>query len=196
VVVKLVHVAGQTPPDPDELHGLKPKHITTQDELNQFEHLNIVAGQRWAMKQYAKRDLLHEGFVRDLHKKMFDKTWKWAGNFRSSDKNIGTPWEHIGTRLDQLLKNAEFQVQAKTFAPDELAVRFHRDLVWIHPFPNGNGRHARLMADLLVMSLGGERFTWGSADLVVKTDARDAYLHALRAADKGDFGPLIAFSRA
>jgi Fic-DOC domain mobile mystery protein B len=194
--LKLDHVDGQTPPDPDELAGLKPKHITTQAELNAFEQLNIVAGQRWALRSYKKQPILSEGFVRDLHKRMFDKTWKWAGGFRKSDKSIGVAWEQVSIRLDQLLKNTVYQIEVQAFAPDELAARFHRDLVWIHPFPNGNGRHARLMADLVVMSLGGERFTWGSADLVSAGDARTNYLQALRAADKGNHALLIQFARS
>jgi Fic-DOC domain mobile mystery protein B len=195
MVLELVHVDGQTPPDPDEMGGLKPKHITTQAELNAFELHNIVAGQRWAMRHFQKREVLEESFVRDLHK-MFDRTWKWAGNFRSSDKNISVAWQNIAMRLNQLLQNTQYQAQANALAPDELAVRFHRDLVWIHPFPNGNGRHARFMADIIVMRLGRERFTWGSADLVATGDARQAYLQALRAADAGDHAPLLAFARA
>jgi len=98
-------------------------------------------------------------------------------------------------RLNQLLKNTEYQVQVHAFAPDELAARFHRDLVWIHPFPNGNGRHARMMADLLIMLMGGERFTWGSADLAAQGQVRVSYLQALKAADAGDYASLIAFAR-
>jgi Fic-DOC domain mobile mystery protein B len=196
MVVKLDHVDGQTPPDPDELEGLKPKHITTQAELNAFEQLNILMGQKWALKNYMKQSLLTEGFVRDLHRRMFDRTWKWAGTFRRTDKSIGVPWEQISHRLDQLLKNTDYQIAETVFGPDELAARFHRDLVWIHPFPNGNGRHARMMADLLIISLGKERFTWGSADLVSAGEARTNYLNALRAGDKGDFGPLIKFARS
>jgi Fic-DOC domain mobile mystery protein B len=112
-----------------------------------------LAGEAWAQRQ-KKRDLLTEGFVRDLHRKMFDHTWGWAGQFRSSNKNIGVDWPHIAVRLRNLLDNTRYQQEHSNTAPDELALRFHHQLVWIHPFANGNGRHARLIADLLALRLG------------------------------------------
>ena len=195
MVIELVPVDGQTPPDPDELAGIKPKHITTQAQLNEWEQQNIVSGEQWALKQ-AKKQILDEAFVRRLHKKMFGDTWKWAGTFRSSDKTIGIPWEQIAVGLDQLLKNTQAQIEFNAFGPDELALRFHRNLVWIHPFPNGNGRHARLMADLLAIKLGRARFSWGAnANLVAAGQARMNYTAALKAADQGQYAPLIEFGR-
>jgi Fic-DOC domain mobile mystery protein B len=196
VVIKHVYVDGQTPLDPDEAAGLIPKHIATQAELNEWEFVNIAGGQRWAKRNVKRRELLEETFVRELHRRMFDDTWRWAGTYRNSDKNIGVPWQQVGMRVHQLLENTRFQIEHQTFPVDELAVRFHRDLVWIHPFPNGNGRHARMMADILVMRLGAARFTWGQADLVGGEDARAAYIAALKVADQGDFVPLLAFARS
>ncbi len=121
MVIELVHVDGQTPPDPDELAGIKPKHITTQAQLNEWEQQNIVSGEQWALRQ-AKKQILDEAFVRRLHKKMFGDTWKWAGTFRSSDKTIGIPWEQIAVGLDQLLKNTQAQIEFNAFGPDELAL--------------------------------------------------------------------------
>lgn len=187
---------GQTPPDPDELAGLIAEHITTQQQLNEWEQGNILRGQKWGLQQVKKNvKLLDETFLRELHRRMFDKTWEWAGKFRDTDKSIGIPWEHISTRVHQLLGNYEAQIEYQAFSANELAVRFHRDLVWIHPFPNGNGRHARLMADLLIVSLGGKRFTWqASADLVSAGVARDEYIAALKEADKGQFARLLEFA--
>jgi Fic-DOC domain mobile mystery protein B len=189
---------GQTPPDPDELAGLIPEHITTQGQLNEWEQANILRGQAWGLRQVKKGvRLLDEGFVRELHRRMFDKTWHWAGTFRHTDKSIGIPWEHVAQRLHQLLGNYDAQIEFHAFPADELAIRFHRDLVWIHPFPNGNGRHARLMADLLILRLGGERFKWGAkANLASAGAARDEYIAALKEADKGNFAPLIQFARS
>jgi Fic-DOC domain mobile mystery protein B len=188
---------GATALDPDEAQGLIPGHIHLQADLNIWEEANILEGQRWLLRQVksGKRVMLQEDFVRELHRRMFDQTWQWAGQFRRSDKNIGVEWPHIATRLRNLLDNTQFQIQANAFTPDEQAIRFHHQLVWIHPFPNGNGRHARLMADALIMHLGQARFTWGQAPLEAEGGARANYLAALREADQGNYARLIAFSR-
>lgn len=186
---------GATPIDPDEAVGLVPKHIASQAELNAWEEANIVAADGWAFRQ-KKRDLLQEGFVRDLHRKMFDKTWLWAGTFRTSNKNIGVESSQIAMRLHDLLANTRYQITHQVFPADELAVRFHHQLVVVHAFPNGNGRHARLMADVLITQLGGKRFTWGHASLMIASGARDDYLMALRAADQGNPESLMQFARA
>ncbi len=185
---------GATPLDPDEAQGLLPTHITTQGELNVWEQTNILQGELWAARQ-SKRELLDEAFIRELHRRMFDQTWRWAGTFRSSDKNIGVDWLQIAMQLRNLLDNTRYQVEHQVFSADELAVRFHHQLVVIHPFPNGNGRHARLMADLLVQRLGMPRFSWGSESLVDTGEVRSAYLEALRAADRHKIELLLAFAR-
>ena len=152
---------------------------------------------RWAARQ-KKRDLLDEGFIRELHRQMFDKTWQWAGTFRNSNKNIGVDWTQVAVRLRNLLDNSKYQIENHVYDADEIAVRFHHQLVWIHPFPNGNGRHARLMADLLAMRLGRPRLTWGGGKKAVITvgELRKQYLTALRAADQGQINDLIAFARS
>jgi Fic-DOC domain mobile mystery protein B len=195
MAVNLDYLPGATPLDADELASLIPQHITTQGELNEWEQLNILQGEAWAKKQQRK-DLLDEGFVRQLHKQMFNETWKWAGAFRKSDKNIGVDWRQIGVRLRDLFADVRYQIDNDTFAPDEIAVRFHHRLVSIHPFPNGNGRHARLMADLLVVRLNQPRFTWGSKSLVEATIVRDHYIQALQSADQHDYQLLCVFARS
>ena len=191
------YAPGATPVDPDEAAGLVPSHITTQADLNAWEQANILQAVRWIARQ-KKRALLTEGFVRDLHRRMFDQTWKWAGTFRQSNKNIGVDWTQVAVKLRNLLDNTRFQIDHKVFEPDELVVRFHHQLVWVHAFPNGNGRHARLMADVLAQQLGRPRMTWGGADveLVSMGTVRDRYLKALREADQGQWSALIAFARS
>lgn len=191
------YAPGATPLDPDEAAGLVPTHITTQGDLNAWEQINIVQGDRWAARQ-KKRDLLDEGFIRDLHRQMFDKTWQWAGTFRKTNKNIGVDSTQVAVKLRNLLDNTKYQIENHVFDADELAVRFHHQLVWIHAFPNGNGRHSRLMADLLAMRLGRPRLTWGGGEKSITTvgELRAQYLAALRAADQGQFGDLIAFARS
>lgn len=185
---------GATPLDGDELASLIPGHITTQGELNEWEQLNIVQGENWARKQ--RKEILNEAFTRQLHKQMFGETWKWAGEFRKSDKNIGVDWLKIGVELKKLFDDTHYQIKHASYPPDEIAVRFHHRLVAIHPFPNGNGRHARLMADLLVERLGQSRFTWGSRSLVDAGETRQHYITALQAADARDIAPLLAFARS
>lgn len=192
--INLDYAPGATPLDADELASLIPGHITTQGELNEWEQLNIVQGDTWARKQ--RKEILDEGFLRRLHQQMFGETWRWAGSFRKSDKNIGVDWLQIGVELKKLLDDVRFQVANGSLPLDEIAVRFHHRLVAIHPFPNGNGRHARLIADLLIERLGRPRFTWGSVSLPDANETRQRYIAALQAADARDIAPLLAFARS
>jgi Fic-DOC domain mobile mystery protein B len=182
------------PLTPEERRELIPTHIAYRHELNEAEQENIARAQNWALGR--RRDLLSEKFIKDLHKRMLGDVWRWAGAFRRSERNLGIPHYEISVALRHLLDDVKAWIEYKSYPPDEIAVRFHHRLVQIHPFPNGNGRHARLMADLLVMELGGERFSWGRANLQQAGDVRRHYIHALHAADHHDIGPLLAFVRA
>jgi Fic-DOC domain mobile mystery protein B len=162
--------------------------------LNEAEQENIARAQDWALGR--RRDPLSEKFVKDLHRQMFGEVWRWAGRFRTSPRNIGIDYWEIPVALRQLLDDVKAWIEYKSYPPDEIAVRFHHRLVQIHPFPNGNGRHARLMADLLVMRLGGERFSWGRESLRDAGAMRQRYIAALQAADNHDTGPLLAFARS
>ncbi len=187
---------GQTPLDPNEKTGLIPQHPATKADLNDWEQENILHALRW-LKRLRAPDVLSEKFCRELHKQMFGKTWAWAGTFRKSDKNIGCDWMQVGVKLAQLFGNTRWWVDNAVFPHDEIAARFHHDLVWIHPFPNGNGRHSRMMADALLRSLGQPVFSWGGGgSLVAANEVRDRYLAALRAADRGDYRVLLAFVRS
>jgi Fic-DOC domain mobile mystery protein B len=159
------------------------------------EQANIAKGALWASRQ-RRRDVLEEKFLRDLHKRMLGDVWSWAGAYRTTERNIGIPAWKIPAELRILLDDARLWVERSVFDPDELAVRFHHRLVAIHPFPNGNGRHARLAADLLVIRLGGNRFTWGSASLMKTGEMRMRYVAALRQADGHDITALLAFARS
>ena len=193
VALAFDYLAGQTPLDPDESAQLIPKHISTQGQLNEWEQANILEAVQW-LGRNRKQTVLTEAFCRNLHKRMFGRTWKWAGTFRVSDKNIGGDWRQVPTRLRQLLDNTQYLINEKMVPLEESAVRFHHQLVLVHAFPNGNGRHARLMTDCLLREVGGQPFAWGrNQNLVAGGDVRDQYLAALRAADAGDVKPLTAF---
>ncbi len=183
-----------TPLTPEETRELIPSHIAYRSELNAAEQENITRGQGWALAW--PRDLLTEKFVLNLHRQMFGDVWRWAGKFRTSERNLGVAHYEIRERLATVLQDTRVWVEHKVYAPDEIAVRFHHRLVEIHPFPNGNGRHSRLLADLLVMKLGGKRFTWGSANLGDAGVMRQRYIAALHAADRHDISLLLGFARS
>ena len=184
-----------TPLTPEEMRALIPAYIVYRHELNEAEQENIVSGQEWALSR-RRRTLLSEDFIRRLHKRMFGDVWRWAGQFRNSPRNIGIDHWLIPVELHRLLDDAKAWIEFGAWPVDEIAVRFHHRLVLIHPFPNGNGRHARLLADLLVMRLGRARFSWGRESLRDPGAARANYIAALRAADQHDISLLVAFSRA
>ena len=174
------------------MQGLLPAHITLQHQLNDFEEANIGQAREWA---YTRRrgDPLDREFIRTVHRRMFGATWQWAGEFRRSDKNIGGTWMDVPVRLYQLTEDMRSQVEHKAYLPAEIAARYHHRLVSIHPFPNGNGRHARFMADLFLKELTGEVFSWGQGTLAGAGAVRTAYIQALQAADRGDYAPLLTF---
>ena len=186
---------GDPPLSPEELKDLIP-NLASKEELNEWERENILLAREWATSdRTAPLEMVSDPYIRKLHERMFDETWKWAGLYRLTEKNIGIPVDEIRERLMALFGDVRYWIENKTFSPDEIAVRFHHRLVFIHPFPNGNGRHARLIADVLVMKLGNSAFTWGSASLVQEGAARTRYLEAIRAADDGDIQPLLQFAR-
>jgi Fic-DOC domain mobile mystery protein B len=190
----------QTPLDEDEKDGLLLPSVTTRGELDEVEQRNIEEAIRWTTerrRRFTVKEVLTEGFVRQLHQKMLGEVWEWAGTFRKSDKNIGVDKYQIPTELRTLLDDCKFWIEHKTFSEDEIAIRFKHRIVSIHCFANGNGRHSRLIADVIVEKLfGREVFTWGSADLIQGGEFRSAYLQALREADNGNYGPLLTFARS
>ena len=187
---------GTTPIDPDEAEGLLLTHITTRGELDRWEQDNIAEAMVW-LERTKPKNILNEDFVRNLHRRMFGNVWKWAGQFRKSDKNIGGPWWRVSTDLKNLCEDARFWIDLRKEPPDEIAVRYHHRLVSIHPFPNGNGRHARLMTDLLLENiLDQPRFTWGSTDHSKAGGPRERYIAALHAADELSYQLLLEFVRS
>lgn len=183
-----------TPLTADERDGLIPAYITLRRELNEAEQTNIVEAEEWAYSR--KRDVLTELFLKRLHKRMFGRVWRWAGEFRRTERNIGVEPCCIAVDLRNLLDDCRYWIPHETYSSDEIATRFHHRLVSIHPFPNGNGRHARLATDLLLVKLGCHRFSWGRVNLVHAGATRKAYVAALHAADNKDIRPLLQFVRS
>lgn len=193
----LLYGEGQTPLDEDEKEGLKIKTITTQGELDELEQLNLEKAVEWTIHTKLKpENILTEKFIKDLHKKMFGDVWKWAGEFRRTEKNIGIPWIQIGVELKSLLADTKYWIENKTYSPEEIAIRFKHRIVSIHCFPNGNGRHSRMMADIIMESIfKKEIFTWHQSNMVRADETRKEYINSLKEADNGNINPLIEFAK-
>lgn len=184
-----------TPLTPDEKDGLKLKWVTLRSELNELETRNILDAQKWLLLSPPK-DVLNDSFLRKLHKKMFGEVWAWAGEYRTTERNIGVAPFQIPMKLMFLFDDVKFWIENKTYPEIEIAVRFHHRLVQIHPFPNGNGRISRVMADLCMKQMGQAPLYWGDCNLTEISAVRKSYIDALRKADAGDYGELIEFVRA
>lgn len=190
---------GATPLDDDERAGLRLAHIQSRAELNRLEQANVVAGMEWLSRQ-KRLDVLSESFVLKLHQRLFGDVWRWAGQFRRTEKNVGVAPHQIAVQLRGLLDDTRYRIEHATYPPLELALRFHHRLVQIHPFANGNGRHARIMTDaLLKFGLHRAPIIWEgparTADLLASGAHRAAYVQALRQADAGNFTPLLELFR-
>jgi Fic-DOC domain mobile mystery protein B len=192
------YINGQTPLNEEEKDGLKIPSITTREELDEFEQLNIEKAIQWTFgKKLKAEQLLSEKFIKDLHKRMYGEIWKWAGTFRNSEKNLGIKSYLIPVQLKQLLNDTLFWYENNTYPPAELAIRLKHQLVSVHCFPNGNGRHSRLMADLIMEKLFHQTFfTWGSNNLIKANELRKNYINAVRKADNYDIQPLITFANS
>ena len=195
VGLELEYPPESTPLDPDETEGLIPDHIETQGQLNAWEAGNILKAEDWAFRK-KRPELLTDSFVRRLHRRMFDDTWTWAGIYRKSGKNIGALPDEISVGVRSALDDTSYWVEHETFPVDIIAIRLHHRLVAVHPFPNGNGRHTRLMADLLMWNHAQPSFSWGRGDLVEAGQLRSQYIAALQAADAGNIEPLLQFARS
>lgn len=185
-----------TPLDPDELADLLPSHITSRSELNAWEQANIANATNWAGRNRKVSELLTLEFLNELHRRMFDDTWAWAGRYRRTGKSIGVPAETIPQALRDLLDDVAYWIERQSYDADEIGVRLHHRLVSVHPFPNGNGRHSRLVTDLLVNQLDAEPFTWGQGSLDDVGELRSRYIAALRKADAGEYSQLLHFVRS
>ncbi len=189
---------GQTPLDEDEKEGLLIPTIATRAELDEFEQQNIEDALQWVLgRTFNAKVILSEKFIRNMHKRMYSDIWAWAGKFRKSNKNLGIDKWQIPIALNALCADTLYWIRNKSFSPDEIAIRFKYRLVSIHCFANGNGRHSRLMADLLIYHVYKlPFFTWGAGNLIPQGKVRDIYLEAVKGADQGNYQPLLDFARS
>jgi len=198
VGLELEYIEGQTPLDEDEKEGLLIPTISTREELDEFEHQNIEEAIQWVLaRSFKPKNIFTEQFVKTLHKRMYGQVWDWAGTFRTSNKNLGVDKLQIPVELRKLLDDGVFWMENETYPPEEIAIRCKHRIVSIHCFANGNGRHSRLMADVIINKIYKQpMFSWGAKDLVKQSSSRSAYLKAVKEADNGNYGPLLAFARS
>ena len=194
----LEYINGQTPLDEDEKEGLLIPTIATREELDEFEQKNIEEALQWILTSSLKLEtVLTEKFVRNLHKRMFGSVWKWAGDYRKTDKNLGIDKWQIPVELKKLCEDTSYWIENETYPPDEIAIRFKHRIVSIHCFPNGNGRHSRMMADIIIDKIfDRDLFSWGSGELTHQGNTRSRYLKAVKAADKNEFDLLLDFAKS
>lgn len=188
---------GSTPLGPDEIDGLIPSWIATRGDLNTAEQQNILDGlakRKW--QRIGVDRLLDDLAARQLHKDMFGQVWSWAGTYRSRELNIGVAPQRVSVCVRDLMLDAAAWLPGGHWGPDEIGYRFHHRLVEIHPFANGNGRHARAMTDMLLVAQQVQPFTWGRASLDSAGATRSEYIAALREADGKRFDRLAAFVRS
>ena len=178
-----------TPLTEEEKNELKIKWITNREELNNLETKGISEAEIWLLN--TKKNILNEDFLKTLHKKMFGDIWKWAGCYRITERNIGVAPYQIQPQLRILFDDVKYWIENETYPKKEIALRFHHRLVQIHPFPNGNGRISRLMADILMKKLGKENLNWGALTNI--SELRKKYISALQRADQGDYSKLLDF---
>ncbi len=192
----LEYIDGQTPIDEEEKEGLLIETVSTKTELDEFEQLNIEEALQWVFGKKIKHEqVFTEKFIRNLHKRMYGNIWAWAGTFRKSDKNIGVDKHQIPMQLKVLCDDALYWIENHTYSPEEIVIRFKHRLVSIHCFPNGNGRHTRLMADIIIEKLfNKELFSWGASNLSKATETRIAYLQAVKQANQNKYQPLLDFA--
>ena len=181
----------------EDAHGLIPV-VLTRNDLNRLEQINIMQARTWVMRRSSirVRDIFSQQFVKQLHRKMFDQVWRWAGDYRQSDKNIGVHHASIAIQIQQLLGNADYWLNEHIYGVTELAIIFHHRLVKIHPFINGNGRHARLFAEVITSRYNGKKLTWGRISRSEPSEVRKRYIDALRKADGGRDDAIIAFAQS
>lgn len=181
---------GETPLD--DISGLKLKKITTRAQLDDAEAQNILKAYiKYTLNPTAFKKVTFDlSFFRKLHKEMLSDVWSWAGEFRTTQTSIGVEANMIHQRLYQLQDDLKYWESEWDYR--DAATRLHHTLVKIHPFPNGNGRWARLATDLWLLKMGYPSISWGG-NITEVSDARSAYITALKEADNGNYEPLRRF---
>lgn len=159
-------------------------HLEAKDHYEALEYLSDLV-------EAGKRHTISERLIRNLHHLIMTETDKeWAGKYRNSDVVIGGA-EHtppgaleVPDLMDKLVR--WIKNNRKKLHPVELSALCHHQLVYIHPFFDGNGRTARLLMNLLLMQKGYPLV------VILKND-RKKYYQVLTKADKKDYTSFLQF---
>lgn len=190
---------GATPGD--DTSGLIQTHLTSRGARNAAELDSISQAYNKhiyrARKKKSGAEWLTDEFLCKVHRDMFGSIWTWAGKHRTEQINIGKEWHLIPEQTRILCENfRSWDADQSTMQTIEIAARLQNGLTRIHPFKNGNGRHARLITDIFFHSRGHPLPKWPQIHLEAQGDViREQYIAAMRAADQGEFGELIDFSK-
>jgi Fic-DOC domain mobile mystery protein B len=192
-VWKSIH--GETPID--DISGLKPKGLTTRAQLNAVEARNMrKAVVRYLVIKPSRRQAPFTlEWCYKLHRQMFGEVWRWAGQKRTTELNIGVPFHRIDVDLKNLMADLAFWREKGEMDPIEQVARLHHRAVFIHPFLNGNGRWSRLLANIFQKQSTDKLTIWPEETVGNASVIREEYLAAVRSGDKGDYNPLIALHR-
>lgn len=183
----------------EDISDLLLRHLTTRESRNTVELETIGrAYDKYVFrgrKKNAGNKWLTEEYIRQVHRDMFGGIWNWAGKYRQVNLNIGITWSQIPEQITVLCDDFVFWNTTQSAMPIlEVAARLQNRLTHIHPFKNGNGRHARLITDIFLRSQDHPLPKWPQIQLIEHGDAvRREYIAAMKQADMGNFDPLITF---
>jgi cell filamentation protein len=158
--------------------------ITSVAEMEQAETLALVQAAEKMFDQFDQEHRFTAGDIRAMHRQWLGGIYSWAGDYRQVmiSKN-GFPFA-ASAFIDRLMTDFETQILA-THTPcrgddarvaESLAV-VHVELVLIHPFREGNGRLARLLAMLMGLQAGLPMLDFAE----MEGARRESYFAAVRA---------------
>ncbi len=180
-----------------DVSGLIPKHISSQRELNEAEFANTnEVLLKYLLRKPSKRIApFTYHWLLTLHQEMFGKVWGWAGKIRDTELNIGVKPFKIRDELQKFAGDYEAWFKHK-HSPVEISARIHHRLVWIHPFKGGNGRWARIAANIFLRQQGKLLVAWPEDELLMSVgEFRKKYIEALKKADSSDLSNLTEIHR-
>jgi Fic-DOC domain mobile mystery protein B len=186
---------------PDDTSGLIQKQLTDRRARNAAELDAISRAYNKhiyrARRKRAGTEWLNDELIRRVHFDMFGEIWEWAGKYRTDSVNIGVEFHLIPEQIKLLCGDFNYWNSDKgAMPPLQIAARLQNRLTRIHPFINGNGRHARLITDIFFHSVKHPLPKWPQIQLLSEGDqVRSRYIEAMKAADKEDYRELMAFMK-
>jgi Fic-DOC domain mobile mystery protein B len=186
--------SGNKDDTPFDGSGLKIKSIKTRRQLNEaeFESILRVTKKYLMSKPSQKLAPFTFGWLLELHREILGSIWSWAGEIRTTQKNIGVSANIVTAELGVIAIESEKRHSETGDLVIATAAEFHHRAVWVHPFEDGNGRWARLLANIWLMQHDQPVIIWPASDLRdTESPIRGEYIAAMKHADLRNYGPLI-----